>query len=99
MTPEQRKKWLEAMAAAPGPIEVRVSAVLAAPGHMASVIDPRTGHATLIFHSPAERDVWLDQQREAGMKDGPEVPLAAREGEDADAPVSPGEHSSAGEPR
>jgi hypothetical protein len=70
MTPEQKKKWLEAMAAAPGPIEVRVNALVVEPGRMASMIDPSTGHAMLVFHSNAERDVWLDQQREAGMRDG-----------------------------
>ena len=46
---------------------IRVDPAIAAPGHIVSMLV--LGQPCFYFHSDAEMAVWLDQQRERGMRD------------------------------
>lgn len=64
MTPEQRTKFYDALMDAPS-IQMEVAPALCPKGTILSFVDGRV--MRLVFHSAAERDVWLDGQREAGL--------------------------------
>lgn len=63
MTPDQRVKFCEALIETPS-IRLEVAPALCPKGTVLSFADGRV--VRLIFHSIAERDVWLDGRREAG---------------------------------